>query len=366
MTDADDLPEADRLPGCPHPRQTERLFGQATAEAEFLDAVRSGQLHHGWLVTGPQGVGKATFAWQMARRLLVDGLASSDALPGPDHPVSRHMLALSEPRLALLRRPVDPQKKTLSKTIPVDTVRGLGRFFGLSAPDGGWRVVIVDSIDDMQAAGANALLKLLEEPPPRSVMFLISHQPARLLPTIRSRCRHLRCAPLGPDDLARALQATGMDISASDALSVLAAGSVGEAARLSTLGGLALYADIISLLSTLPRIDRKALSALADKAVGRDAEDTYALLRRLVPLCLSHMARHAIVETTANGHPPEASALFRRLCPTTSTASLWAEAAARVHERATRASAVNLDPWQVMFDMFLDIEKTAGRATVPA
>ena len=205
MTDAT-LPEPDRIDGAPHPRETQALYGQDTAQADFLQAYDSDRLHHGWLITGPKGVGKATLAWQIARFLLATPPVQDDGLCGTPTPptslkiaeeqrVARRMLAGSEPGLFVLRRPYDDKAKRLKAQITVDEVRKLKGFFALSAADGGRRVVIVDAADDMNVNAANAILKLLEEPPDRTTLLLISHQPSRLLPTIRSRCRELRLAP---------------------------------------------------------------------------------------------------------------------------------------------------------------------------
>ena len=219
MSDA--LPEPDRIDGAPHPRETARLIGHGAAEAAFLSAFRQGRLHHGWLISGPKGVGKATLAWRMARFLLAtpedDGGMFAPAPPetldiAEDHPVARRMRAMAEPRLVLLRRGPNDKGTALSQVISVDEVRKVKSFFTLSAADGGRRVAIVDAADEMNTSAANALLKLLEEPPTGATLLLIAHQPNRLLPTIRSRCRTLRLQPLGPADLSQALTLAGDNV----------------------------------------------------------------------------------------------------------------------------------------------------------
>ena len=201
---SDDIPEADCAPGTRHPRMAPKVVGHHVAEQTFLDAFNSDRLHHAWMITGPKGIGKATLAWRMARFLLATpkddgGLFGTSDKPrsldvSGDLPVNARINALSEPRLCLIRRPWDAKSERLRAEITVDEVRKLRSFFGLSAPDGGHRVVIVDCADEMNVNAANALLKVLEEPPVNTTLFLISHQPTRLLPTIRSRCRTLRCA----------------------------------------------------------------------------------------------------------------------------------------------------------------------------
>uniref|UniRef100_UPI000E0DBED3 DNA polymerase III subunit delta' n=1 Tax=Alkalilacustris brevis TaxID=2026338 RepID=UPI000E0DBED3 len=283
----EDLPEPDRVEGAPHPRETLALVGQEAAEAAFLDAFNSGRQHHGWLLTGPRGVGKATLAWRIARFLLAtpestgDGLFGDDAAPASldvpaDHPVVRRVAALSEPRLLLLRRAWDDERKParLKTVITVEETRRLQGFFGMSAADGGRRVVIVDAADEMNPNAANALLKLLEEPPAGATLLLVCHQPARLLPTIRSRCRELRLGTLDPAAMETALRAAQIEPGGDPAaLAALSGGSVGEAIRMANLDGLALYARMIALFSDLPRLDRTQVLQFAELAAGRGNEE---------------------------------------------------------------------------------------------
>ena len=371
MTDPADLPESDRLPGAPHPRETARLIGQAAAEAEFLKAHGSGRLHHGWLLTGPRGVGKATLAWRIARFLLAEqkaeaGLFGAPPPPGsldtdPDNPVVRRMAQLAEPRLFLLRRAWDEEKKRLKTVITVDEVRRLRSFFQLSATEGGRRVAIVDAADEMNPNAANALLKILEEPPPGAVLLLIAHQPARLLPTIRSRCRVLRLSPLGPDDLAAALAATGTETAAAPGLAALAAGSVGEAIRLADRGGLELYARIVDMAADLPRLDRAKMRALADAAAQRGAEDRLDLILTLIDLFLTRLARAGAMAPTGPEAAPGEAALLARLCPDQTAARAWADLAQALSARSRAGAAVNLDPAALVIDMVLRIDETAAR-----
>lgn len=366
----DALPEADCLDGAPHPRMASRLFGQTEAEETFLSALNSGRLPHGWLLTGPRGVGKATFAWRAARYLLANPPDEGDGLFGappppvsldtdPEHPVARRLRALSEPNLLLLRRPWDFEKKRLKTQLTVDEVRGLKGFFHMSG--GARRVVIVDAADEMNPSAANALLKELEEPPKGAVLFLVSHRPSGLLPTIRSRCRTLRFSGLAPADLAAALaQADIAPDGDMAALTTLAAGSVGDAIRLAQLDGARLYADLVKLASGLPDMDRPLALRLADAAAGK-SEDRFDLTLTLLDTLLARAARLG-----ATGIPPteivagEAKALTR-LAPTPVHARAWADLAQSLSARARAGKAVNLDPAALVFDMFLDMDRTAAR-----
>lgn len=362
--------EPDRVEGAPHPRETLELFGQGAAEASFLEAFNSGRMHHGWLITGPRGVGKATLAWRIARFLLArpqeeTGLFGAPPPPvdlsvAPDHPVARRVQALSEPGLKLIRRSLNDQGR-LRQVIAVEDVRTLRDFFGMSAAEGGRRVVIVDAADEMNPNAANAILKVLEEPPSGAVLLLIAHQPSRLLPTIRSRCRELRLSALRPDAMQAALaQALGDTIEAdSVALAELSGGSVGEAIRILADEGLTLYAGIVALMAGLPDMDRSRLRALADSVSGRGAEARFDLVVRLVDMAVARMAR-----VGASGQPlPEAApgeaALIARLAPDAAAARGWAELAADLGARARQGRAVNLDPAALVLDMFLRMENTA-------
>ncbi|WP_425098607.1 DNA polymerase III subunit delta' [Tropicibacter sp. S64] len=369
MSEAIVLPEPDRVPGAPHPRETPRVLGQGQAEADFLTAYSTGRLHHGWLITGPRGTGKATLAWAIARFLLAtppeegDGLFGAPPPPdslgiAPDHPVSRRLLALSEPGLFLLRRGPNDKGDKLAGEIRVPEVRKLSNFFALSAADGGRRVVIVDAADELNTNAANALLKMLEEPPARTTLLLISHQPAGLLPTIRSRCRELRLGPLGAEDMAAALAQAGVETpdEGAAALTELAGGSVGAAVRLLNLGGLALYREIMAVLGSLPTLDRPRMMGLADSFAGRGKEEQLDLLLTLVDLATARIARFGAtgVPPAAEAAPGEHTALAK-LCPDQTAARCWAEVAQNAADRARHARAVNVEPAALVTDLFLQL-----------
>lgn len=368
---SEDIPQPDRVEGAPHPRETHTLIGQEAAEAAFLEAWRTGRMHHGWLITGPRGVGKATLAWRLARFLLaapLDGQGSGlfdtpapDTLDLPaDHPVVRRSLALAEPRLFLLRRPWDDKAQRLRQEITVEEVRKLKSFFNLSAADGGRRVVIVDSADEMNMNAANALLKVLEEPPAGAVLLLVSHQPSRLLPTIRSRCRELRCAPLAPAPMAEALAAAGAETGEEAALAQLAGGSVGEALRVLNHDGLKLYAALIRLFATLPRLDRPMALALAETGAGKGLEARFDLLLTLLDLFLARLARTGVLGAPPPEAAPGEAALLQRLSPTPQAGRRWAETQQALGARARQGRAVNLDPAALLLDMVLRIDETAA------
>ncbi len=373
MSETDDLPRADQIDGAPHPRETRALFGHADAEADFLEAYTSERLHHAWLIMGPRGVGKATLAWRIARFLLAtppqDDGGLFGAPPPPvsleiaeDHPVSHRIQALAEPGLATITRSYN-DKGRLRDQIVVDDVRTLNKFFGLSSAEGGHRVVIVDSADDMNINAANALLKMLEEPPARTTLLLISHQPSRLLPTIRSRCRTLRLGQLAPEDMQSALTQAGAELPADPThLAALASGSVGAAMRLLSLEGPRLYAEVLALADSLPRLDRQRAMSLAEKAAARNAGERFELLLTLFDLLLVRLAR-----TGATGRPPvpeaapNEAAVLSRLSPNSHSARAWADLAATVTDRTRHGQAVNLDPAALVLDTVFKMQETASR-----
>lgn len=204
------------------------VFGHEAAQQDFLSALASGKLHHGWLLRGPRGVGKARLALRFALRLFGDQTSFSSS---PDPALAKLALAGNHPDLRVIRRPIDDKGKQKAE-IPVDSVRELAQFFSLRPALGGWRVAIVDAVDEMNRFGANAVLKTLEEPPPKAVLFLLSHGEQALLPTIRSRCRLLRCGALIERDELAVLAAAGHTASKATTIANLAPGRPGRALEL--------------------------------------------------------------------------------------------------------------------------------------
>ena len=261
------------------PRETLQWFGHEEAERTLLEAYRGGRMPHAWLIGGPPGIGKATLAYRMARFVLAHPdpsappvqSAPSLALP-PDHRALRLVSAQGHPDLLVLeRRP--GESGALRSVIAVEDVRRLVPFLGSTAGEAGWRVVVVDSADELNAAGANALLKLLEEPPHRCLFLIVSHAPGRLLATIRSRCRRLLLRPLAPADIGRALGAAlGRSPDDADIQKAAAAADGSVAHAMALLGGplLAVRERVIELLAQLPVTDRRALHALGESLERAD------------------------------------------------------------------------------------------------
>jgi DNA polymerase-3 subunit delta' len=366
MSDDLDLPQPDKLEDALHPRETPMLFGHGASEVDFLSALNSGRLHHAWMITGPKGVGKATLAWRIARFLLSLGgdipetHNQTNMNVDMNGPVSRRVMSLAEPRLFLCRRPYDDKAKRLKTAITVDEIRKLKSFFTMSAADGGRRVAIIDAADEMNSAAANALLKILEEPPKDTTLLLVAHQPSRLLPTIRSRCRVLRCATLSADDLGQALDQQGSSTDKTVQLAELALGSTGTALQLLNANGLTLYADLVELVGLSKSMDRTRAIRIANACVGRGNEANYALTLDLIFILLARLSRygagHGGAQTEAA--PNEARMLADR-ANGPKEARAWAQLSAELTERTNHARAVNLDPSSVILDMLLKIDQTA-------
>lgn len=270
----------------PHPRSTFGFFGHDESERALLEAYRDGRFPHAWLIGGPHGVGKATLAYRLARFILAhpDSAArevreAKTLAVDPEHPVSRRIAAQGHANLLVLERTLT-DSGVLRTEIQVDDVRKTVDFFGHTAGEGGWRICIIDTADDLNRFGANALLKMIEEPPQRALFLAISHTPGRLLPTIRSRCRRLMLKPLSAADVsAAAAAALGRNPGDPDILEAASAadGSAARALELLSPGRLALRQTLSGLLAKLPEIDDRALHSLGDN-LGRSHEGAFDLV----------------------------------------------------------------------------------------
>ena len=262
-----------------HPRDAFELEGAQVQEQAFLDAIDRGRLHHAWLLTGPEGVGKATFAFRAARRLLGARPDPANGLLGSlgSDPVVRQVSARSHPDLMVLERLGEDGKAR--KVIPVDEARHLAAFFSQTPATSPYRVAIIDSADDLNVNAANAILTTLEEPPPRGVIFLVSHSPGRLLPTIRSRCRRLAFTAPGEEMTAEFLAARS-DLTPEQAhrLAAMSGGAPGLALRLAATDALGADDAAHEILRNLPRLDEAALLHLADSFRGGEGQARFDLL----------------------------------------------------------------------------------------
>lgn len=285
-----------------HPRTVYTLQGAEAAEQAWLSATERGRLHHAWLLAGPEGVGKATFAYRAARRLLGARPDLHEGLLGasPEDPVSRLIESQSHPDLLVLEREGEGAKA--KRGISVDDARRLPEFLSKSPSIAAWRVAVIDAADDLNTNAANAVLKTLEEPPERGVVLMISHAPGALLPTLRSRCRRLNFAPWRPERVAQFVQsASGASAADAERLAALAGGAPGRALRLEAEGALDLDRAAQALFEGGSGRQDAVVQGLADKLKGGEGSARFALLLEL----LAEQARRLAV-TRAGDAPPQA------------------------------------------------------------
>lgn len=365
------------------PRANPDLIGHGAAEARLKRAFESGKLAHAWLICGPRGIGKATLAFRFARYVLAHGggqipaPAAEPSLFGsapppkdkrgaeeglyldPENPVFRRTTSGGHADLFTVERAYDEKKEARRGEIVVDDVRGVGGFLSLTAAEGGWRVVVVDSADEMNRNAANAILKVLEEPPARALLLLVAHNPGALLPTIRSRCQRLVLDRLTDADVARILGRVMPDLSPDEthAIAHLAEGSVGRAIELADEDGLALHRDMGQLLSRLPDLDGVLLHRFAEKAAKGGTDGTFRTageiigrwLRRLAVAAATRGQGAAAVDPA--GVTEAEAADLARLAPL-ADAGRWLDARDKIEGLFERAMAVNLDRKATLLDAF--------------
>lgn len=357
----------------PAPRANPDLLGHPEAERALLDAFHSGRMAHAWLISGPQGIGKATLAYRFARFVLTQGESSAagpslfgDVLPpadslyvSPESPVFRRIEAGGHADLFAVERRTDEKTGKMKTEIVVDDVRGIGGFMSMTAAEGGWRVAVIDAADEMNVNAANAVLKVLEEPPKGALLLLVCHNPGRLLPTIRSRCRRLVLSPLPDAQVADLIRRYRPETEASEAedLAALAEGSVGRALALAEEGGLELFQAVTGLLAGLPRLDVEALHALGDKISRPGADGAFQTLGDLLRWWMARLAL-AVAKGEVATLPGTDRALAERL-QAAGSIGRWLEAWERTNHLLARTDEVNLDRKQIVLNIFLNLEAAA-------
>ncbi len=353
------------------PRANPDLYGHEAAERSLLEAWRSGRLPHAWLIGGPRGIGKATLAFRFARFLLAQGNADKGglfaaalpeaatlALP-PDHPVFRRVASGGHADLLTVERTLD-ERGRLRSEILVDDARGVSDFLHLTPAEGGWRVVVIDGAEEMNRNAANAVLKIVEEPPRQAVILLVSHAPGRLLPTVRSRCRRLALKALSAETIARILAERRPDLEASDARAIagLAEGSAGHALALAEADGLGLLRDLLALLESLPVLDAAALYKLADRMSGNEGQATYRVVSELLLWWLARLLKAAGTGEAPSELLPGEAGLYRRLAGPRNL-DRWLEVWEKAKLLFAQADRLSLDRKQVMLTALLSFEGAA-------
>jgi len=367
--------------GPPDPRRNARLVGQQAAENVLAEGYQSGRLAHAWLLTGPKGIGKATLAYRFARFVLAGGGQAADEGPGlfgeealpaatpagasplelaPENPVFQRVAAAGHSDLMTVERGIGSTGKPRSEIV-VGDVREVNRFLNLTAGEGGWRVVIIDSADEMNVNAANALLKVLEEPPPRALLLLVCHNPGRMLPTIRSRCRKLRLDDLTDETVAELLAdyCPELDADARREVAALADGSIGRAIDLAEADGWELQRRIMQFLNAMPNPDFAELQEFGAGMAKADALARFETLGELLRRTLARLIRHAGGAGDA-GNVQE-SEVFGRLAGA-SGLDRWLQVWEKTDDLLSRTGRINLDRKQVILNIFLEISQAARGA----
>src|SRR5438105_3405022 len=348
------------------PRANPDLVGHEGAERELRRLDEVDRLPHAILLSGPRGIGKATLAFRLARFLLASreersGAAEDGLAIDRESGVFRRVAAGGHADLLTIERAYDARRRRLRGEIVVEDAREITGFFRLTAAEEGWRIVIVDGAEEMNRSAANALLKVLEEPPRRALLLLVSHSPGRLLPTIRSRCRRFPLAALERPAVMRLLRCYRPELAEpeAEALAMLCDGSIGRALELADAGGRSLYGAIVEMLSQVPRIDLARLHAFADQLARADAEDGYRAVGEMLSQLLARMAAGAARRRL--GEPEIVageSAAMQRLAARADPAR-WAALREEIGQGFTAADDLNLDRKQALLGAFLAIEALA-------
>lgn len=283
-------------PGLQSPRLMNEIFGHAQPEAQILDLINSGHLHHALILSGQEGIGKATFAYRLARYLLKHGVAAEEEEAGgglfgeplpkakaeslqvnSDDQVCRMMAAGGHPDLLVVEREFDEKKNRFKGNVSIDAVRRIAPFMHMTASFNGWRVVIVDDADTMTNEAQNAILKVLEEPPAKTILLLVCHRPGMMIPTIRSRARVVHFQSLSPEVFSTLLRRVEPGLRDSDlkTLYAITGGSAGQGVRLIEEGGLEVIYKVAGLLSQWPEWDWPQIHGLAENISKPGQEDSY-------------------------------------------------------------------------------------------
>ncbi len=355
------------------PRHSRQFAGHPEAEKTLLDSWNSGRLHHAWLICGPKGVGKATLAYRFARFILTGGGQggglfgdSPDSLDvDMDSGIVRRMNAGGHSDFMVIEKGMlNPKNNKIAENdIPVDIARKASEFVRLTPAESEWRVVIVDAIDDMNRNAANALLKVLEEPPERAVFLMVSHAPGRLLPTIRSRCRKLTLKALPEDTVIEALQNRFAELSPEEcqAIARLSEGSIGKAIELADQGGLSLFQIVISLFASPGSLSLEKIHGLGETFARKEAKESYTVFRNLTGWWLERMIRALATQQHPQPIIMEETAAFDA-CAAQAGIAKWMDIRQNLMDLLWKTeSPSNLDRRQVVVSAFLSLETALQR-----
>ncbi|MEK9678877.1 MAG: DNA polymerase III subunit delta' [Rhodospirillaceae bacterium] len=341
------------------PRNNPDLIGHEKAEREFVKAFNAGRLHHAWLITGPAGIGKATLAYRMARFVLSQPAADDgpglfgDDLPAndpeslyvsPETPVFKRITAGGHTDFRAIERGSDEKTGKRRAEILVGEVRGIGEFMSLTPGEGGWRVVLIDSADELNTNAANAVLKVLEEPPKNALMLLVCHNPGRLLPTIRSRCRRLALNPLSEAEVAGLLETHLPELPPEERMHLahLSEGSLGRALRFAEDSALEISGEMTKLFNDLPRLDIPTVHRLGDKIARDNSGEAFAVATEIMSQWLTRTIKSDAIQ---QGPTP--------------ALEQWIEVWEKTSRLFRQTDGINLDKKQVIVHAFQSIGDAA-------
>lgn len=354
------------------------MLGHERAEAEIARWIEEDRLGHALLICGPRGIGKATWAFRIARTLLrgtaaTGGQGDQASLLGapppstapvlePEDQTFRWVASSGHPDLLTVERRFDEKRGRSLSEIVVDDVRRIGAFLAASPAQGGWRVVVVDAADEMNRNAANALLKILEEPGEKSLILLVAHQPGLMPATVRSRCRRVVLQPLSADVLDQLIVRYRSDIGLSGrtVLAALAEGSIGSALELADTHAPATWQTLATMFAALADGDDRPLLALAaEPPAGADPE-SFRTISHLLSWWLRALVRTAAaggsdkLEAPLPGLGDGDQAIVRRLA-CAAPLDRWLKVWDKSHHLTTQAAAGNLDRKQTLTTLFLNV-----------
>ena len=364
---------SDKIAGAPHPMLANEIIGHSSQKLIFLSSFASNRLPQCWLLAGDMGIGKASFAWLIAKFLLTTKYQPADLKidlnesninsilePQSGNTLNR-IISGSEQRVYIVRRGYNEKRKTFFKNISIEDVRKLQSYCSLSIADGGKRIIIIDTADDLNKSSSNALLKLLEEPPKNTIFLLISHQPNLLLPTIKSRCQKLSFSNLDQTDLGAVLKAIGCKIERSDevSLSILSKGSAGAACRLINSNCINLYSDILNISSSLPNLNTNKILQLSQNYFAKAKPGEFEIFLEMMQHFFSRLCKTGAMQKPVLPSVTENEAkIMKNLCPNLKSAHFWSEAANITLAKLNKGYLLNIDIESLILDAFIYLEKS--------
>ena len=363
---------SDKIAGAPHPMLANEIIGHSSQKLSFLSSFASNRLPQCWLLAGDMGIGKASFAWLIAKFLLTTKYQPADLkidlsktninsiLEPQSGSTLNRIISGSEQRVYVVRRGYNEKRKAFFKNISIEDVRKLQSYCSLSIADGGKRIIIIDTADDLNKSSSNALLKLLEEPPKNTIFLLISHQPNLLVPTLKSRCQKLSFSNLDQTDLGAVLTAIGCKIEPSDevSLSVLSKGSAGAACRLINSNCINLYRDILNIASSLPNLNTNKILQLSQNYFAKAKPSEFEIFIEMMQHFFSRLCKTGVMQKPVLPSVTDNEAkIMKSLCPNLKSARLWSEAANISLAKLNKGYLLNIDIESLILDAFIYLEK---------